>query len=656
MCGIAGKLFFDSSRKVAPGLLARMNRVLAHRGPDDSGIFHDGPVGLAHRRLSIIDLSQAGHQPMSNAAGTLWITYNGEIYNFQELRSELERDGVVFRSKTDTEVILALYERYGIECVQRLRGMFAFAIWDGRTRTLFLARDRLGKKPLHYYWDAEKFLFASEPKGILQDPQVPAEPDFPSIHHYLTFGYVPSPHSAFRGFRKLPPAHYLVVQDGQVQVERYWRLRYEPKVHLSEKELCDELLARLREAVRLRMISDVPLGAFLSGGIDSSTVVALMSEVSSGPVKTFSIGFEEQEYNELRFARMVAERYRTDHHEFIVKPDALAILPDLVWHYNEPYADSSAIPTYYLAKMTREHVTVALNGDAGDENFAGYERYLAARLAARYDRLPGVLRKSLERVVAALPEAGHVRGLYRRGKRFLAAASKEPKRRYAQWVCTFSGVWKDELYEPAFREAMARFDSDDLLLQAYESAGTTDFLDATLGVDVVTYLPDDLLVKVDIASMAHSLEARSPLVDHLFMEFAASIPSALKLRGRTKKYLFKQAVRDLLPAAVIDRPKMGFGVPLDRWFRRELRDLAYDILLSRRSLGRGLFREDMVRLLLDEHRDGRANWHFQIWSLLILELWFQRFIDCRDQPGGSEEALSGLLTSSTAVNRPSSSW
>ena len=627
MCGIGGKLYFDSARSVDPALLERMNAVLAHRGPDDGGVYHDGPIGLAHRRLSIIDLSPAGHQPMSNPEGTLWITFNGEIYNFLELRGDLERDGVTFRSKTDTEVILALYERHGAECLRYLRGMFAFAIWDRRVRTLFLARDRLGKKPLYYYQDAKQFLFASEPKGILQDPEVPVAADLEAIHHYLTFGYVPGHYSAFRGFRKLPPAHYLLIREGRVHLERYWQLRYHPKLQMTEEELCEELLARLREAVRLRMISDVPLGAFLSGGIDSSTVVALMSECSSGPIKTFSIGFEEEAYNELPYARLVAERYGTDHHEFIVNPEAVEVLPELVWHYNEPYADSSAIPTYYLSKMTREHVTVALNGDAGDENFAGYERYLANRIAMQYDRLPRLLRRPLEWGIGALPEVGPFRGLYRRGKRFFAAASEEPRRRYARWVGFFTNAWKATLYTPAFREAMARSDSIDLLLQAYRAAEADDFMDATLSVDVASYLPDDLLVKVDIASMAHSLEARSPMVDHLFMEFAASIPSALKLKGRTKKYIFRQAVRSLLPSAVIDRRKMGFGVPIDRWFRRELKEMAYDTLLSSRCLDRGLFRQEVVRQLLDEHVGGRAEWHPHLWSLLFLELWFQRFID-----------------------------
>ena len=626
MCGIGGKFYFDSTRRVQPRLLERMNAVLAHRGPDDAGIYQEGRLGLTHRRLSIIDLSPAGHQPMTNAARTLWITYNGEIYNFLELRAELEREGVRFRSRTDTEVILALYAKYGTDCLARLRGMFAFAIWDAPRERLFLARDRLGKKPLVYFHDHRMLLFASEPKAILADPEVPVAPDLRAIHDYLTYGYVPGPGSAFRGFHKLPPGHFLLARAGGVHVERYWRLRYGPKLRLSEADAGEAVLAHLRDAVRLRMISDVPLGAFLSGGLDSSAVVACMSEVSSRPVKTFSIGFEDQSYNELGFARLVAERFGTDHHEFIVKPDAVAILPDLVWHYNEPYADSSAIPSYYLAKMTREHVTVALNGDAGDENFAGYDRYVANVFARRYQRLPRFLRAPLEGAVRALPEFGGPRGAVRRAQRFFAAAGDDPWRRYARWVGVFDDASKAELYGPALREAAVGCDSIDFLRRAYEAVDA-DLVDATLGVDVGTYLPDDLLVKVDIASMAHSLEARSPMVDHVFMEFAATLPSSLKLRGRTGKYIFRKALRGRLPDAIIDRPKMGFGVPIERWFREELRELAYDTLLGRQATQRGLFRPERVRRLLDEHVGGRRARHGGLWALLVLELWFQRFID-----------------------------
>ncbi|HSD51859.1 MAG TPA: asparagine synthase (glutamine-hydrolyzing), partial [Candidatus Methylomirabilis sp.] len=380
MCGIAGKVYFDPVRPVEREVLERMSTVLAHRGPDDAGIYRQGAVGLVHRRLSIIDLSPAGHQPMSNEEGTIWIVFNGEIYNFQELRPPLAARGHRFRSRTDTEVILHLYEEHGVECLRYLRGMFAFAIWDAPRRQLFLARDRLGKKPLCYQQDAQALRFASEAKAILQDPAVEARPDPRGISRYLTYGYVPSPGSAFQGVRKLPPAHYLLCRDGQLELARYWRLRRDRKENRPEAAWCQEIRDRLQEAVRIRLISDVPLGAFLSGGIDSSAVVAMMSH-AAGVIKTFSIGFDEPEYDEIRYARLVAERYHTDHHELVVRPDAVAILPKLTWHFDEPFADSSAVPTYYVSQMTRQHVTVALNGDAGDENFGGYDRYVANLLA-----------------------------------------------------------------------------------------------------------------------------------------------------------------------------------------------------------------------------------------------------------------------------------
>ena len=403
MCGIAGKLFFEPARPVDPALLERMGAVLEHRGPDDAGVYRAGPVGLVSRRLAIVDLSSAGHQPMASADGRLWITYNGEIYNFLLLRAELERQGVTFRSRTDTEVILALYERYGAECLGYLRGMFAFAIWDRQERTLFLARDRLGKKPLVYYHDAERLLFASEPKAILQDPEVPVEADLEAIHHYLTYGYIPSPWSAFRHFRKLPPAHYLLVREGRLSVHRYWSLRYTPKRDESATRLVEELGALLEEAVRLRLISDVPLGALLSGGIDSSVVVALMRRVASGPVRTFSIGFDRPEYDELAYARQVARRFETEHHDLVVKPDAVTMLPRLVWHYNEPFADSSAVPAFVLCEMARGFVTVALNGDGGDEAFLGYDRYLGTVLAGWQDRIPGPIRRAAVGAARLLP-------------------------------------------------------------------------------------------------------------------------------------------------------------------------------------------------------------------------------------------------------------
>jgi asparagine synthase (glutamine-hydrolysing) len=628
MCGIGGKLYFDPARPVEREVLARMNAVQAHRGPDDSGIYCQGAVGLAHRRLSIIDLSPAGHQPMANEDGTVWIVFNGEIYNFQALRPRLAGRGHRFRSQTDTEVILHLYEEHGVDCLQFLRGMFAFAIWDGPRHQLFLARDRLGKKPLCYHQDAEALRFASEAKAILQDPAVEARPDPVGISHYLTYGYVPSPGSAFQGMRKLPPAHYLLSREGKVEVVRYWRLRRDRKLHRPEAEWCREILARLEEAVRLRLISDVPLGAFLSGGIDSSAVVAMMSRISSGPVKTFSIGFDEPEYDELRYARQVAERFGTEHHELVVRPDATAILPKLAWHYDEPFGDSSAVPTYYVAQMTRQYVTVALNGDAGDEDFGGYDRYVANLLAASFDRWPGagLLRRAIRSGLHLWPQSGRRTSLLYRGRRFLDGLTEQPERRYARWFCHFYGDRKDELCSPEFRAAWGE-DALEVLLTAYRESDAPDLLDATLGVDAALYLPDDLLVKVDIASMAHSLEARSPFLDHEFMEFAATIPSDLKVRGRVKKYILKRALSGLLPDEILHRPKMGFGVPIDHWFRHELRDLTYDTLLGPRCLARGYFRPETLHRLLDEHTRGTANWHYLLWTLLMLELWHQTYVD-----------------------------
>ncbi len=638
MCGIAGRFNFASRAPVDPRVVGQMARLLAHRGPDGEGVLADGPVGFSHRRLAIIDLSEAAVQPMTTADGQLWITFNGEIYNFQEIRRELEGRGVAFRSRSDTEVILAAYRQWGVGCLDRLRGMFAFGIWDAPRRTLLLARDRVGKKPLCYRVDGDGIAFASEPKGFLAEPGFRPEVDLEAVSHYLTYQYVPSPMSAFGGVRKLPPAHYLLVRDGRISIDRYWRLRYSSKRHLREDDAAREVLARLREAVRMRLVSDVPLGAFLSGGVDSSAVVALMAGEGAGRVKTFSIGFEESDYNELPFARAVATRYATDHHEFIVRPDAVEILPKLVWHYNEPFADSSAIPTYYLAELTRRHVTVALNGDGGDESFAGYERYLANIAALQYDNAPRLIRGPLGAFIARLP-SGNSRSFVAKLQRFAAAAPEPRERRYARWMMHFQPDLKAELCTPEFL-ARSGGDATNMILKEYEATDARNFIDATLDVDVNRYLPDDLLVKVDIATMAHGLEARSPFLDHPFMEFAASLPPELKLHGRIKKHILKEAVRGLLPGEIIDRPKMGFGVPIDHWFRRELKDYARDLLLAPTSLGRGYFRPAVVQRLLDEHIAGVRAWHYLLWNLVMLELWHRTFIDRR--PAVDEPSLAGI--------------
>jgi asparagine synthase (glutamine-hydrolysing) len=628
VCGIAGQLFFDSGRTVERALLERMSAVLAHRGPDDAGIFREGPIGLVNRRLAIIDLSAGGHQPMASADGRFWITYNGEIYNFHELRAALAREGVAFRSESDTEVILALYARRGPGCLAALRGMFAFAIWDRERRTLLVARDRLGKKPVVYARDGQALHFASEAKAILQDPAVGVEPDLTAIHHFLSYGDVPSPWSAFRSMQKLPPAHYLWVEDGRVSVHRYWTLRYTPKRREPEAVLAEELLALLEEAVRLRLISDVPVGALLSGGLDSSTVVALMRRAGAGPLRTFSIGFDRPEYDELAYARQVARHFETDHHELVVKPDAVAILPRLTWHYDEPFADASAVPAFALCEMARGFVTVALNGDGGDETFAGYDRYRAAALAAWADGLPAAVRRMAARGLRHLP-GDAPKSRTGRLRRFAEALALPPRRRYARWLTVFGNGEKAELYTPAFAAQVGAVDSLALLDAAYAESDAPTFLDATLHADVQRYLPDDLLVKMDIASMAHSLEVRSPFLDHRVVEFAAALPPGLKLRGLTAKYLLKRITRGLLPEPIRRRPKMGFGVPIDHWFRHELRELAYDVLLDGRACQRGYFRPDVVRRYLDEHARGRAHHHARLWSLLVLELWHRAFVDRR---------------------------
>ena len=628
MCGIAGKLCFDPNHAVDEALIRRMNGVLQHRGPNDEGVWLQGSVGLGHRRLAIIDPSPTGHQPMSNEDGTIWITYNGEVYNHLDLRAELERKGHRYRGTSDTETIIHLYEEYGRDCVQHLRGMFAFALWDGRQRCLFLARDRFGQKPLLYAQTANGLTFASEIKAILQDTSISRDLDEVALHHYLTYQYVPTPWTAFCQIRKLPPASTLLWQDGHISIERYWTLRYTPKLKIDEQQAIEQLLVLLREATQMRLMSEVPLGAFLSGGIDSSAIVALMAEVMGGPVKTFSIGFDDQSFNELHYARQVAERYATDHHEFMVTADAVTVLPELVWAYGEPYADSSALPTYYVARETGRHVTVALNGDGGDEAFAGYERYRATRLAAHYGQVPRWLREGIiTPFVRRLPESTGRKDFLPRLKRFILAIDTTPERRYARWITLLDNSLKKQLYTPGFRAQMAELDSLTLIEQTYAQADSPDFVERTQFVDVHTYLPDDLLVKVDIATMIHSLEGRSPFLDHKLAEFAARLPVGYKLRGRTHKHILKRALCNHLPESILYRDKQGFGVPLGHWFRHKLQSVAYDILLDTRTLQRGILDGEAVKTLMDEHTLGQINHGYRIWELLCLELWFRTYID-----------------------------
>src|SRR5947207_10805963 len=567
-----------------------MNEAIRHRGPDEDGFYFSDGAGLAMRRLSIIDL-RTGQQPIHNRDQTAWIVFNGEIYNYRELRAQLEKLGHQFYTDSDTEAIVHAYDEYGTDCPKHLRGMFAFAIWDTRTKSLFLARDRVGKKPLLYAEVNGQLIFGSEFSALLLHPDVSRDIDVEAIHYYLTFICVPAPLTAYRAIRKLEPGHWLLWKNGETRIERYWQLDFSKKLNISEEEAVERAVAILRDAVKVRLMSEVPLGAFLSGGIDSSTVVALMSQESSEPVKTFSIGFEEQDFSELHHARRVAEHVGADHHEFIVRPDAMEVLPLLVEHYGEPYADSSAIPTYYVSRETRRHVTVALNGDGGDECFAGYERYAAMRLAERYRKLPGLMREGvIKQAVNLLPSSELRRSRIRSVKRFLQAASLSPVERYLRWTSVLDRAAKDELYTDEFRHQMAGHDPARWLSPWFAQANGAGVVDASLLTDTMTYLPNDLLVKVDIASMAVSLEARSPFLDHHVIEFAASLPERMKLRGLTTKYILKKTLKRLLPAENLSRGKMGFGVPVGHWLRGPLQGFLREQLLSDASARRGLLR------------------------------------------------------------------
>jgi len=626
VCGITGIVRSDGAR-VNRELLERMNEAIRHRGPDDDGFYFGDGVGLGMRRLAIIDVAH-GQQPIHNQDQTAWIVFSGEIYNYRELRAQLESLGHKFYTNSDTEAIVHAYDQYGTDCPKYLRGMFAFAIWDERTKSLFLARDRVGKKPLLYAELNGELVFGSEFNALLQHPGISRDVDFEAIHHYLTFICVPAPLTAYRAIRKLEPGHSLLWRNGEIKLERYWQLDFSKKLNIGEEEAGERVIELLREAVRIRLMSEVPLGAFLSGGIDSSAIVALMAEESSEPVKTFSIGFDEQHFSELHHARRVAEHVGADHHEFIVRPDAMEILPTLVEHYGEPFADSSAIPSYYVSRETRKYVTVALNGDGGDECFAGYERYAAMRLTQTYATLPRALRDGvIAKVVKALPGFEARPNPLRKAKRFVAVASMPKVERYLRWVSAFDDEMKQDLYSESFRHETANFRTASILEPWFAQANGAGIVDASLLTDTMTYLPNDLLVKMDIASMAVSLEARSPFLDHHLMEFAASLPENLKLRRLTTKYLLKRVLRKLVPAENLNRAKMGFGVPIGHWFRGAMQPFLRETLLSEKALGRGLFKPEMVLQTINSHVAGRMDHSHRLWSLLMLELWFERFID-----------------------------
>lgn len=643
MCGIVGQVRADG-RAVELSLLERMCAALEHRGPDARGAHLAGRAGLGVQRLRVIDLV-TGDQPILNEDGRVAVVLNGEIYNFRELRRRLERSGHRFRSDGDTEAIVHLYEEEGPRCVRRLHGMFALAIWDARARRLVLARDRVGKKPLFYASRGQAITFASELRALMQDPEIARDLDHEALGAYLAYRCVPGPLSVFRGVRKLPPASTLVLEDGQAKIERYWRLRHRPKQSVvSRTELNEQIRDAIRGAVRRRMIADVPLGAFLSGGLDSSAVVAAMAEQSPRPVKTFSIGSKDERANELPLARLVASRFGTDHHELVVSPSAVEVLPAIVRQYGEPFADPSAIPSCYVARMARPSVTVALNGDGGDESFAGYGRYRASLLLHRLRRAPAPLRSAVAEAARRAPPDGASGSWPSRLRRLGAAMALDGPDRHAAYLCELKGgLDRGQLLTDEFREAMSNSYVRDKMRMHWEESSATSLLEVMMDVDVNTYLPDDLLVKMDIASMASSLETRSPFLDHELMEFAATLPARVKLQGGRTKAALREAVRGWVPDEVTAAPKRGFNVPVAEWLRGELAELTRDVLLDRGATDRGYFRPAYVRRLIDRHL-ARLDDHSQaLWTLLVFELWHREFVDnaSHDSAHGAPLELTG---------------
>jgi len=624
MCGIAGIVSSDPRERIDGEVVDRMCRAIAHRGPDDQGILANRNIGLGMRRLSIIDVA-GGHQPISNEDGSIWIVFNGEIYNFPELRPGLEARGHRFTTNTDTEVIVHLYEEMGAECVRKLRGMFAFALYDERQKKLLLARDRLGKKPLHYAHANGRLLFGSEIKSILAVAPELAEVNHQALLEYLHFGYVLDPETAFTNIHKLPGGHLLEFENDQVRVRKYWDITeygtYEPS---SEEECLEELERRLAEAVKIRLISDVPLVAMLSGGTDSSTVVALMARASGKPVKTFSIGFKYADFNEAQYARLVAERFGTDHHELILDPEVVGTIERLTSSLEEPFADSSMLPTYYISCLARKHVTVALSGDGGDEIFAGYTRYGIQSRRQVFERIPGWAAKLYrERIFPWIPRSTY-------GRRFSYNVSLPWRERYVDEM-SFLPVFEREvpLLSDDFRVSLQGSTDPQRLMLAYlDGKRDWDPLSQLLYLDTKTYLAGDILTKVDRMSMLTSLEVRVPLLDHELVEWAASLTPHWKMRGGQQKYILRKlAERVGVPQEVLNRPKQGFALPLVHWMRHEMKDLIQTILLEPRTLERGYFHPAAVRRLLDEHFRGRRDQSGAIWRLLIFELWHRNFLE-----------------------------
>jgi len=618
MCGITGKLYFDQHHHVNYDELKKMTDSIIHRGPDDEGYYIKNNVGLGFRRLSIIDL-KSGHQPLSNFDKSIWITFNGEIYNFKELKSDLLKKGYKFRTNSDTEVIVNLYEEYGENCVHYLRGMFAFVIWDERQKQLFGARDRFGIKPFYYYIDKEKFVWGSEIKAINKAKGINKEIDLSALDLYLTYGYITHGKSIFTEIKKLPQAHYFTIdlnKNNRFNSVQYWDIYFQPDVYKTEEEWLEVIDCTLSESVKLRLMSDVPLGAFLSGGIDSSSIVALMSKYSSKPVKTFSIGFKESKYNELHYARQIAERYKTDHHEMIVEPESIELLPKLVKAYDEPFADSSAIPTYYVSKFAREYVTVVLSGDGGDELFAGYNSYLKLKNIYRYNIMPHYFNKYFW---------GGINNIIPhriKGKGITYFLSKN-KNNVGAYFSLWTEKERSKLYKPDILQILKNSKGESYKKSIIENSSSNDFITKMQELDMRTYLVDDILTKVDRVSMQNSLEVRVPILDHKFAELSFQIPSNLKLKGNQNKYILTKAMSKYLPQKILTHKKHGFSIPLRLWFKDDLKDYINNRLNSGNNFVCDYLNNKYISKITYDHNIGQRDFSQKIWSLLFLDLWLE---------------------------------
>ncbi len=633
MCGIAGFIDSECNSDRAEILIDNMCKAIRHRGPDDQGAWVGEGVALGMRRLSIIDL-EGGHQPIFNEDQSILVVFNGEIYNYRELQQELQERGHHFRTKSDTEAIVHAYEEYGDECVKHLRGMFTFALWDKKRQRLLAARDRFGKKPFNYYWDGKKFIFGSEIKSILK-ADIPREINPIALDEYLVYRYVPSPNTLFKNIMKLSPGHILTYENGKVSTKRYWELSFTPTCQDDEADAVERILALLRDAVQVRLMSEVPLGAFLSGGIDSSIVVGLMSSMMSRPVKTFSIGFEEDDYSELPYARQVARHFGTDHQEFFVRPDLVSVLPELVWAYDEPFGDASMLPTYYVSKLAREHVTVVLTGDGGDEIFGGYTYY---KHEYEIKHIPTPLRLVLGFGGMLMPNG-------MRGKKRLHNMLYDPATRSVHAAQLFPDGTRQSMYGREYFALVCDHDPYARQMNEYRAASHLGIPAAMQYVDSRIFLPDDILVKVDKASMFNSLETRAPMLDQYLVEYVSSLSSEIRTRNGALKYLLKKVAADMLPAEILTRRKQGFSAPIKHWFRGDLTSYASDLLDSPRARQRGIFNPQFIRNILKAHAaTSWVNYSEAIWALLCLELWFQVYID---EPSIRVEALARTQVSSS---------